>query len=1096
MADIGNGLVWTAHALEFAVEVDPAATFLTGNPFEGYVASGELVCSSLLSTGLGGGPVPDLVISVTVTEDTGSAEITGRIGPISRTRGSGGAGGASVTFFGVKVFARPNFAEWRLTYDTCEVRVFGVLAATLAAGEMFSYGTVIAPGYLPLLGMPVQISGTAQASCATGGTSPPTFESGAEVTATVSGGWRFKETSSGAWQSLPVTPYDNLSTPAGSLSLAGIVVSSGTYGSHVVAYAKTRQERQATGTCPFGGIPGPGEREDAAKSGRVWLVPNLSCAFERMDEPRHGALYIRSAFPWTQAQATALIQPLGSGFGTPFETIRDVHPSLPKVTFQAVAGAAPEETEVMDAARFSPIMVGASTSFASAALVDPCDDMLFPNTQTVSESVGVLFPFAVRSWTGSGPEAGELRNVDAIARYWQTWCHPHWSFAMPQIPWEVDGSPAPWTDYWGLIGSQHIDDPSIPDPARTRNHIISDLLETDNPWTGWQDAAAGGRRWPGITRWYTRQIVPRASFTYSAAQSELFLVTGGTLTHGPNLSLTVTGTEAEIRLDMDDYFTEPYTWPHIATHVLQDWLPAGIVSVEAFSEGQEGARSSIAADAELKGIRKELKRGVATSYAGAWGYDHGGGYIPDVGTDIRPGGISVASFSSPDRAQAFQLLTGRTRRRYVLKVTTSAPGITVDLNYPQFFHDPIGAPKVVTETRQCAAMLWPNAAGVRIGNLDQFTPTRGWLATPDVEPSPFRMSLVDGLGLARQLFQGQDKTLGTVEEAATIFDPYEPNNLGALESMSSAWMLPTQQLGTYAMALVWGPREVPPLASWPRRRRNTVTWLEDGSWTQRSYIWAQMGSLFAVPGNRPAHILPPPGDDTPITVSSGGAPLGWALSRFTGVLNNSEPDTYRVKYRGQIYARHRPWWGWLANLGTGSETDGDVHVTRLPLGQACAVIANEDGLTSRVFAGKGRVPYEASVSSETAITASQVARHPSGFILCVYAADGVVYESRTYTEGRSWRAPEVLPMTGTQVAVATDPESGYIFVATWESSEFRLWLRRTPTATWEDRGVIVTGDESRCGLEVLGDSANRLTFVMDGARTFFSTDFGDSWVEV
>lgn len=1089
--DIGNGLIWKAHALEFSLEVDPSATFLSGSPFEGYVATGELVCSSLLSTGLGGGPVPDLVISVTVTEETGAAEITGRIGPISRTRGSGGGGGASVTFYGVKVFARPNFAEWRLTYDTCEVRVFGVLVATLAAGEFFSYGTVVAPGYIPLLGMPVQVFGTAQASSATGGTSPPTFESGAEVTATVSGGWRFKETSLGAWQSLPVTPYDNLSTPAGSLSLAGIIVSSSTYGAHVVAYAKTRQERQATGTCPFGGIPGPGEREDAAKNGRVWLVPDLECAFERMDEPRHGALYIRSAFPWTQAQATALIQPLGSGFGTPYETIRDVHPSRPKVTFQAVAGAAPEETQIMDADRFSPIIVGASTSFASAALVDPCDDMLFPNTQTVSESVGVLFPFAVRSWTGSGPEAGELRNVDAIARYWQTWCHPHWSFAMPQIPWELDGSPTPWTDYWGVIGSQQLDDPAIDEPLRTRNHIVSDLLELDNPWTGWQDAAAGGRRWPGITRWFTRQIVPRASFTYSAAQSELISVTGGTITHGASMVASPSGSTMEILIEMDSWTVQPYLWALIANKVRLDWIASNVSAMRLFAEGQDGSRILIAENADLKNTKKPIPPGASTTYAGSWGIENGAGVTSEIGVDVAPGGSSVATMSAPDRAANFQLLPARSRRRLVIELTVTVAGTSATINYPELFHELDAAPYVMAESRQIQTLLLSKAGHARVGNLDHFLPSRGWITVADVEGAGFRPSIVDGLGLLRMLFLGEDKELLTVDEAAAIFDPYEPNNLGALESMSSAWMLPTQQLSTYSMALVWGPREVPPLASWPRRRRNTVTWLEDGGWTQRSYIWAQMGSRYAVSSSRPVEIKGPPGDDTVYTSPETGAPSGWSISRFLAPLTNSEPATWRVFHRGAYFARLKPWRGHFAVFGLDAG-EKDCHLCMWPSdGRLIALVSH--GAESKVLRLFAAGSIEALEFPGDAVV-GQIAVSPSAYLVATTVEGASVVRRYSVDWGENWSTPQVIT-SGEEVALAIDDGSGEEFAVVYDAGVYKCWSSRDQGTTWAERGTIVSDDKARGGLEFAGDGHRSLVFLLGGTRRFVSTNSGANWTE-
>lgn len=915
---IGNGLIWKVSDLEFGLTLDPSVT-ATATPgallsFSDWDAEGVLRCFQSVSNNPvipGTGLTLDLEIVVTSNKTASSAAFGGLIGPLTYT-GASGAVSASVIFKDVEIYARPAFAQTRFNYGSAEVYFNGVLQTTLPSASIDSAATIIAPAYIPFLGHPVFIDGSINASCATGGVAPINFSAATEVAASVSGGWRFKETSGGTWQTLPVLPYDNLAVPSGGPSVAGIVVSTLTWGDHLELYAKKAQTRSGTGTCPTSPAAS-GTDEQRLRTGEVWLVPNIETGFERMEKDHFGDIWIRSAFPQTERTATALLKPVGAVIGTPFTSTSTVHPTLPKVTLQPQAAPDPAEAEAFtNYFRYCPLKVAASESTSSSPAIDPCGDMIFPITSTDSKDAGVEFPSTVQTWTSDF--AGECNHKQIIARYWQTWCHPTHQFTHPKINWEMDGSPQIWKDTWAVVRSQFIDDPGLTLPRRLRSHQISDPLELDNFQTGHQDAMQGGRRYIGVTRFHVVERAPKTTHAYTSGQSALFSVSAGTLTHGANMGFTLPGgsSTAEIRLNLNSWTVEPYQWPSLATHVRLDWTATNVSNVQLYLEGIDGERTLIEEGAALKNIKLPLLRGKSTKYAGSWAIDNGAGFIADTGADLIPGeGISTATMSDAERVAAFQLNRMSQGDRLIIRVTTTSPGAAVTINYPELFHEPDKAPVVVPESGHVSAFVVPKYSAVRQGNQDHYVPGVGWKTVPDVEGAGFKTSIVDGMGWMNLYWLGRAQTTDVTTELTSWFTSFEPNSLGALESGSSSWLMPQQTTGTYRMALVWSPREIGARMNLPRKKRSAPSWLETGAWCAMTYIYAEEGNRYVVPGNFPIEVLKPSPDTAVYSVADSLVIDGWKVSRLLEQLNNSETDQWRYVVRTKAYGRGRPWRGFF-----------------------------------------------------------------------------------------------------------------------------------------------------------------------------------------
>ena len=844
---------------------------------------------------------------------------------------------ATVTFDDFRVYvmgADPGAATitpntFYVTWSGAEVIINGISKHTSGAGSVSGNG--LAPGYCPLLGLPVRIYGTCSAGTASGAVAPPTYTSESEVTSVVTGGWRWKPVGSASWSDLPVALFTYPAMPGtGSLNVSGIVVSDSTYGTHLNLRTFASRERSAPGTCP-GSPGGPAAFDGGDEYGEVWLCPNLARSFERMESADFAALIYRGGLPGVDWEATRSRKIVGATLPTNSSSTGVVYNSFDETYFTATSGQHQAETDAFPTTVYSPVVVARSAGSGTTPLADGCDDEGFPADLQDLESVGFETAETVEDLTANPDLLATLHhNTVKHVRYFNYWGNPHWSFGFPQINWELNGSPIDWLDYWGPIRTQWLDLAGLPtgEKRQTRNRLIGTNVLDDGELAPWQDATNGGLRWVGASRWQTLDVTPQASYTYNSGTISQFTPDGGTVGHHMGrLRLTPTATTMEAVLDLGLFTHQPFQWPHIATHVTLDWQTTNVLSVSLYIEGQDGTRVLLASDGDLKGIRLAIPRGDTTEYAGSWALDHGAGVATDVGADVPAGGISTATVADPERVTAFSLLPGATRRRLVIEATATGTGLAMTIDYPILEHDPPQEPTVVYETPQHASFIWPKVAGeggngLRFGNLDYYNQVSGWNIPPVVtalgeSAVANHPTAVDALAWYRHWLEGNVETNNLNSEINSLFDAVE---LGGRSEVPGAdlstygFLLPDHTTSSYRFAILNHPAEVPPLGNLPRGTRDAA-WDESSSLAQVAYVWAQEPARYVTPGPVGVRLYEPSPSTTEWTTVEGGSPTGWTITRHSHIVDNSESNDYRIFYDGTHYADATPWHGHFAVFG-------------------------------------------------------------------------------------------------------------------------------------------------------------------------------------
>jgi len=153
-------------------------------------------------------------------------------------------------------------------------------------------------------------------------------------------------------------------------------------------------------------------------------------------------------------------------------------------------------------------------------------ELVWPDHETEDQSYSASFSFPSSVGTDI---AGYLSHNEALPRYINSWCNPHWSYALWTQDWEVDLNPETWNDYWKYVGSQWINNSPAAISRDTRNHLVSEGLTNDGN-QGFLETFFGGLRWLGISRWHTKEVTPRTDYTYGTASETLWTADQGTIT--------------------------------------------------------------------------------------------------------------------------------------------------------------------------------------------------------------------------------------------------------------------------------------------------------------------------------------------------------------------------------------------------------------------------------------------------------------------------------------------------------------------------------------------------------------------------------------
>ena len=1018
--------------------------------------------------------------------------------------GSVGGGGWSISisarFLNVRLYALDpgTAATWRLYCDAIEIYVNGGLSTTLAGFVQTGFG--LGPQYVPFFAVHPTVEGQV---AATGGTDVGNYSWAVSADHTVSGGIRFLV--DGIWVSDPVTPDTPVEVAASGsegypppfgLGLSGIVVSTATYGDHLNLMVAASAER-AVCPVPPGIAMAPATLSGETTVGKITLIPNRPHEIRRIDPDNYRAMYLRYGLPGVTASATREWYEGPLSF-TPPGPIKEIATAAPIVyasqpqMLATVDGSPHVIEDPLGWTLKAPIEVAHSKSVASNDST-ACSDPAVAYDEVVEESVGYVTLSEVETLDANPQLAGYLHHASALLRFATFIGHRLWSYFYASFPWLIGGGAASPLEYWYKVRQQHLYHASLPEDERpaTRNQIILSAHE-ESGHTPFLDALVAELRWIGVWGWKTRTVTVPPAIAYDQEHSYDregcdVDVTDGTWTITPDAN--VTGCSFKLEIADSDHW--PYYAAAFGDRIKVDWPEVVGVQIKVWVVGRDGQEYLLRVLEEdeftTPGITYDLLRLPQAKYAGDWAQDHGVGYLADAGADLQPEGMSAAILPAAENATIFGLLAGMTPDHLRFELYFEDAGADPVLMDSPVIYASESVPSLWWNTAAHACWLMENGPGPRWPNIDTYE--IGNLDPMQIRPLGYKSTAIDGMRLAR-LFEGRDRYDDETAEIEEFLDAVEGRSVGAADRATLAVPLPPVQERRLPIALINTLKEVPPLLLVPPLERDEE-WETTGERKMVVWAWDQEPRYLISAGEK-ADMYDQTG--TKITSDVLAAPEPWFVTKHLAPTNGSETLDARIRTESKQWASVRVWHGYYSLLHLLEEILGDVHLTRLPLGQVAAVFARETGLTVWVVDHKG-TNYSHEVSPDVPISA-QIAHHPSGELVVVAAfEDGQIRRYASWSLGRRWQEPEVLAFTGTQVAAAIDPLTGIEYIAAWETDGYYLFRRMSKNSDWQPRGVIVSCDECRGGLEVSNDDANRLVFVIDGVRRFSSVNGGRTWIE-
>lgn len=458
--------------------------------------------------------------------------------------------------------------------------------------------------------------------------------------------------------------------------------------------------------------------------------------------------------------------------------------------------------------------------------------------------------------------------------------------------------------------------------------------------------------------------------------------------------------DVEIKIALGSFTVEPFLWPHLADKITATW-GTNVDSCRVYLEGADGSR--VLLNDNQSGTAKYRPAGQSTEYAGSWAQDYGAGAVTDTGTDYGPttGGVSSSVMGDPHRATAFQMLADRTATYLVFVVTPTDPSAAVEIQCPLLEYTKASQRKHVWENAHQVAVIHPNGAGVRAGIFN--SGTSGTLNNPPslYDPSE-RPNTIDWLVTERLLIEGIAHDSGLTTELVARYDTFEGQSVGQVRNNSHAFLLPPSN-GNYQLALVNSMAEAPPIGHFPRRERGT-TWEADGDPVQHVWVAMQEPDYFVNPSQSVQ--LRTDDDSTVWTGPSPGVP-GWEIVKHAHAVANNESD-FGVWLGGVRYAELRPFRGHYSVLPLDSLTAWPWNLV-VPWGHFYRAQSGAEGI--RVKRKKGHHPgmdwaEDALIGNPGDIRPTMFWHSCMGAVSVVFERLGVVLESRTLDDGRTWSIPE------------------------------------------------------------------------------------------
>ena len=909
-------------------------------------------------TGFSFGPgIEHLFVSTFPSSGAGSASVTLNI-PLFSYSSAVSFGSAQtsieshVRFTDLNLYVIGGF-QWCLTWSAMDWYVNGVVQhsfGSMAFGSLTS--ARLAPSGIPLLGVPVQLSVGAQPPAVPVpdctivinplGTPVPSGDSGSG-SASLTNGWRFQEPGSSAWQAPPIgistlTPSSIGCSPgigalSGNDTWSGAVTGSG---ASSISYV---DEGSVTCPCPEGGgVPGIFEQYSQNSTllttgATMCLVPNLPKTVKRLNSDFAEMVY-RAALPSATQNASASYGNNSGGSGSTSAT-NTVFPAAAQILSVVGNAAHPLENSLLLPTPV-PYSIGGESQTAAKSVFFTTQKQLCAPPPPGPPPDGPGCPGGTCTWcvgsagsslTGADGNGGMgyLASETSLAQYVDFLACPLWSCFtwFPQdsdtsagSSWPLDGAAAPPSQYWLKARTQWLHNALLPsgEERRTRSDIISAPLLEGHLAPFVNSVFGQSTSWWGISRFAVENLMLPGSITLASTETAGWGFGSCTAVFGASITLTPTGSPPAITAtyDLGEFGTDPRMLVHLANAFNLGWSGSGISSAQVDLIGADGTVCHLTT---APGACSWPAGAGDAKYAGDWGQDFTVGFAAsDSGSDALGAGISSSEMASAEGVAAFRLPFGFTAASLRFTFNLGSPA-AVTLDYPTF-NFPSTVPYLIHETAFNDAILYANSSGIRFGTWSFYS--SGWLSTPAIRAFGSKSTVLDYLGWANLLYRGLDSQTNVLTTLASLYD----GNEGQTELLAS---LGTTAFLTMAAGSLTGItdntfREVPPLCCFPMPSRATNLQPAAG-YDTLAYSATQEGRYYPTAGSSPLVLTDPGGV---VWTAAQPAPAGWALSRHSHPVANTENSGFLVKLGGVTYAHASPWHGYFSVLFPGGCVSPDT----------------------------------------------------------------------------------------------------------------------------------------------------------------------------
>lgn len=832
--------------------------------------------------------------------------------------------------------------------DGADLYVNGTLVQSFGGASGYT-STGLGPGYLPILGIPPQLSGGGGATLYDG--------SPCSSSTSCTGGYRVKASDGNHYvfptHCAPLTP-PSYGGPLASVSCTD-------------SWSATIEE--VAETYPEFGPSHAGwgaASKKAASTSSVWIIPNPGQGINKLG-PSYMALIERLDLPgfaeWSNLSGSDESDSDGYGdsdlptspWGTVSNSVDWVYPKTNGILAVATGTNGDLEAPLGYTIR-CPYQIGSAMTYRQSG---PAYEELYVLGSNVQFPYYAqwepIWPPNYLSWNPGGSAATwSADQVTQVVNYITTWASLGWSYFLFFPPdglsstdtnaWLVDGvTQDPDTlgnAYWLSLRDQAMKNSYLPSGSNTgqRAHIVSEPLYT-NGLAGFMQAVVAGQitSWWGVSQYQIQPLTVPGSVPLSL--DDLWSVSpsgSATLSFGVD-GVTVTPTGATTRIICQ-------LWqPEVGLGYFCGYCNKATLAPPTFPTGSGtvspfwGAYPSLKVPITLSGSSADYVMPQATNpkYMGSWpsngedwGIDLGSGDLVsgDYGTDTLSSGDSSTAYADGTYglvnmlAQPFGQNASYLTLEWDLAALTS--GATCKIPYPTLKRND-GNKQIYYDHGQRAFCMYANGGMWRWGVFAYWDPSIPAIVDwPIPQPNQLSPSVLDALGWWQNsngiaattgldtIIRGfYDYDVEFVQDSDLVADAV------AGEQLTHAFLLQGRDQ-SLQMALVNSYSEIPPINSLPLPKRNVNTLVQDPSlgFTGKVDSYCQGVNIVGEPAvGSPSVVQDASG--TTLASSSLSACTGWRAYSWKVSPDDGTKSGYKLKYDGHVCATFRPWRGLVWTLG-------------------------------------------------------------------------------------------------------------------------------------------------------------------------------------